>query len=187
MSAIDDSKHVLLGYFLGLPVYLLEENNSLLGHRNPQDGHRIPEHLSLPVIPCGSIVILGGTHVSQVLAFYDPVHCVARYIQFNRQFDPDRIGPDILKACKNLQGDLQTIEYCNWTNQAHLDFRQLCQGAYARYQEMLGFEGWLLLVVGDFVYHVMPSIDPSIGSWRDTHGLELPLTFELISAPYNTR
>lgn len=184
MSAIDNSRHLRIGMFLGIPIYQLLEENCSLGHRNPQDGHRIPKHLELPIVPRGAIVIGGGSGEHPAIALYDPVHCVARYLQYCLSFQPSKMEADLQAACANMQGDLQTIEYCNWTNQNHLDFRKRCAGLYAGYQEELTFEGWLLAVVGEFLFHLVPTFSPQVKAWHEKYASEVDCWFQIISVPY---
>ena len=143
MSAIDTSRHLRIGMLLGVPIYQLLEDNRSLGHRNPQDRHQIPKHLILPVVPRGAIVIGGGSGEHPAIALYDPVHCVARYLEWCLHFEPSKIDEGLKAACAHIQGDLQTIEYCNWRNQDHVDFRKRCGALYDHYQHDLTFEGWL--------------------------------------------
>jgi hypothetical protein len=83
-----------------------------------------------------------------------------------------------------MQGDFQTIEYCNWTNQDHLDFRRRCAGLYALYQDDLTFEGWLLASVGEFIFHVIPSFSPEVQTWHKKYGSDATCWFQVISVPY---
>jgi len=185
MSDIDISKHHRIGMLLGVPIYQLLEDNDSLGHRNPQDGHRLPEHLILPVVPRGAIVIGGGSGEHPAIAFYDPLHCVAKYLEWCLHFEPSKkIEPDLKAACANVQGDLQTIEYCNWTNQNHLDFRKRCAGLYAFYQDELSFEAWLLAALGEFLFHVMPGISPLVEGWHQKYAGEATCWFRVVSIPY---
>jgi hypothetical protein len=169
---------------LGVPIYQLLDDNCSLGHRNPQDRHQIPKHLSLPVVPKGAIVIGGGSGEHPAIALYDPVHCVARYLQYCLHLQPSKIGTDLEAACANMQGDLQTIEYCNWTSQNHLDFRKRCAGVYASYQDDLSFEGWLLAVVGEFLFHVVPTFNPQVQAWHQNYASDATCWFQIISIPY---
>jgi hypothetical protein len=186
MSAIDNSKHLRIGMLLGIPIYQLLEDNHSLGHRNPQDKHEIPRHLILPTVPRGAIVIGGGSGEHPAIALYDPVHCVARYLQYCLEFQPSKIGGDLAAACANMQGDLQTIEYCNWTSQNHLSFRERCAGVYATYQEDMTFEAWLLVVIGEFLFHVVPGFHPRVQTWHGTYVSEAIHRFQIVSIPYET-
>jgi hypothetical protein len=184
MSAIDTSRHLRIGMLLGVPIYQLLEENTSLGHRNPQDGHRIPDHLSLPTVPKGAVVIGGGSGEHPAVALYDPLHSVAKYLEWCLRYESSQIESDLKVACVNMQGDLQTIEYCNWTNQHHVDFRKRCAGLYAFYQEDLSFEAWLLVTVGEFLFHVMPSFNPQVQVWHDKYCSKATCSFQAISIPY---
>ncbi|MEX0718300.1 MAG: hypothetical protein WD066_17025, partial [Planctomycetaceae bacterium] len=186
MSAIDNSKHWRIGMLLGIPLYQLLEDNHSLGHRNPQDRHRIPKHLNLPTVPSGAIVIGGGSGEHPAIALYDPNHCVARYLEFCMRFEPSRIDAELTAACANMQGDLQTVEYCNWKSQDHSDFRRRCSGLYDSYRDELSFEGWLLIVVGEFLFHVLPTYSVPIQNWRRKYRAEATCWFNAISIPYDS-
>lgn len=186
MSAIDTSKHLRIGLLLQVPIFQLLEDNVSLGHRNPQDGHQIPKHLILPTVPRGALVIGGGSGDHPAIALYDPDHCVARYLEFCMRFDPLKVDHDLKQACANMQGDLQTIEYCGWSSQDHLAFRERCSGLYGPYQDELSFEGWLLMVVGEFLFHVIPTYSPRIQSWHQSYRTEATCWFKLVSIPYDS-
>ncbi|MBA4148664.1 MAG: hypothetical protein H0X66_11170 [Verrucomicrobia bacterium] len=186
MSAIDTSKHLRIGVLLQVPIYQLLEDNNSLGHRNPQDGHQIPQHLSLPTVPRGALVIGGGSGEHPAIALYDPGHCVARYLEFCMRFDPSKMEDDLKRACANMQGDLQTIEYCSWGNQDHLAFRERCSGLYRPHQEELSFEGWLLMALGEFLFHVIPTYSLQIQRWHERYRAEAPCWFNAVSIPYDS-
>lgn len=183
MSEIDNSKHLLIGSFLGLPLYQLLEDNNSLAHRNPQDRHQMPQHFLRASVPKGALVIGGGSGEHPAIALYDPTHCVARYLQFCLEARQSEIDAELERACANMQGDLQTLEYCNWTNQDHLDFRQRC-GFFYRYQDELTFEGWLLISVGEFIFHMIPSFNNEIDAWYQKYADAATYWFNIVTIPY---
>ena len=174
---------------LGIPLYQLIEDNRSLGRRNPQDGHQMPKHLISHVVPKGAIVIGGGSGEHPAIALHDPDHCVARYLEFCMRREPSKMDPSLKKACANMQGDLQTVEYCKWTNQDHMDFRQRCSGLYGLYglyEDEPSFEAWLLLAVGEFVFHVLPTYSTMIQSWHQKYRTESTCWFNAVSIPYDS-
>jgi hypothetical protein len=184
MSAIDGSSHLRIGMLLGVPLYQLLEDNLSLGHRNPQDGHQIPKHLIHPTVPSGALVIGGGSGEHPAIVLYDPNHCVARYLEFCLRFEPVKMDAELRTACANMQGDFQTVEYCNWRNQNHLDFRRRCSWLYDPYRDELSFEGWLLIAVGEFIFQLIPSFSPLVLSWHQKYQAEVMCCFHAVSIPY---
>jgi len=138
----------------------------------------------LPIVPKGAIVIGGGSGEHPAIALFDPDHCVARYLEFCMRFEPSKIDSGLKKACANMQGDLQTIEYCNWKNQDHLNFRKRCAGLYEPYRDELSFEGWLLMAVGEFIFHVIPGYSANIKEWHSKYHLLASCWFNAIAIPY---
>jgi len=184
MSAIDNSKHWRIGMLLGVPVYQLLEDNHSLVHRNPQDRHQIPKHLIGAVVPKGTIVVGGGSGEHPAIVLYDPSHCVARYLEFRLQTGQLKADPELKAACANMQGDLQTIEYCNWTNQNHLDFQKRCAWLSDRYKDRLTFEGWLMMSVGEFIFQAIPSFNQQIKVWHEKYASTAICWFGAVSIPY---
>ena len=129
-------------------------------------------------------MIGGGSGEHPAIALYDPVHCVARYLEWCLHFEPSKIDEGLKATCAHVQGDLQTIEYCEWRNQDHVDFRKRCDALYANYQDDLTFEAWLLAAVGEFVFHVIPAFSPLVQVWHEKYASEATCWFHAISIPY---
>jgi len=186
MSAIDDVKHFRLGSFLGLPLYQ-PLGNAILVHRNPQDGHRLPQHFNLVEnVREGVLVLGGGSGEHPAIIFHDPDHCVARYLEFCLRFDPPAVDENLTAACANMQGDLQTIEYCDWTSQNHIDFRERCAYRFRHHNDELSFEAWLLMSVGEFIFHVIPSFSSCIQRWRAQYAEQATCWFQNVQIPYDS-
>ncbi|HEY1170610.1 MAG TPA: hypothetical protein VGH19_04500 [Verrucomicrobiae bacterium] len=188
MSAIDTIEHLRIGSFLGLPLYQpLGINPTSLVHRNPQDGHRLPKHLIMTDNVCAGVLVLGGgSGEHPAIVFHDPDHCVARYLEYCLHFDPPVPDPNLTAACANMQGDLQTIEYCDWTSADHLDFRERCAYQFRHYKDEISFEAWLLMSVGEFVFHTIPSYSDRIQGWRNQYAEQATCWFRNVLIPYDS-
>jgi len=185
MSAIDTTYHFRIGEFLRVPLYQ-PLGNAHLVHRNPQDGHRIPQHLMLVEnVRPGVLVLGGGSGEHPAIIFHDPDHCVARYLEYCLQLGESAVDQTLKTACENMQGDLQTIEYCDWTNQNHIDFRERCAYAFRHFKEEMRFEAWLLMSIGEFVFHLIPTFSPRIQSWHKNYTGQT-FWFKNVQIPYDT-
>ena len=186
MSSIDTSKHLRIGMLSGVPIYQLLEDNHSLTQRNGQGGHRMPEHFVDSFVPAGAIVIGGGSGEHPALALYDPDHCVARYLHFCLDFDSMEIPPELESAWANMQGALQTLEYCEWQSQDHVDFRRRCFGLYEVYKDEMTFEAWILVAVGDFLFQLIPNYSPQIRKWHAMYHSDGMYCLNAICVPYDS-
>src|SRR5688500_14847587 len=182
MSAIDTIKHRRIGLFYDIPVYQPLESG-VLGYRNLQDEHRMPPQIRQDNIDVACILIGGGSGEHPAIIFHDIEHGVALYIDYYK-IQPE-ILPDIALKTSAHQGYLQTIQYSNWTNQDHVDFRKRCSFRFDHFVADLCFEHWLLLNVGEFVFHLMPAFSKRTLKWKDSLGSNhLRPLFDGITIPY---
>jgi len=182
MSEIGSTPHLLVGMFFGIPVYQpLGTGN--IGYRNPQDGHRLPPQIyPLNNVDVCTLLIGGGSGEHPAIVFHDVEHAVARYIVFASS--GDEIPQEISDKAKAIQGDLQTIEYCDWNNETHVEFRKRCDFQFRLSADEMSFEAWLLLNVGEFVFHMIPGY--TMGTKRLTKlAPQVPMiSFQNILIPY---
>jgi len=155
MSEIDGIQHLRIGLFFGVPVYQPLVTGDI-GYRNPQDRHRLPPQMyPLKNVDVCCLLIGGGSGEHPAIIFRDVEHALARYIVFASS--KNEIPQEISSKAKAVQSDLQTIEYCNWKNEDHIDFRKRCEFDFNLHADQMSFEGWLLLNVGEFLFHLIPS------------------------------
>ena len=182
MTELGSTKY-LIGMLLGVPLYQPLPGERF--HRNTQDGRRIPKHLIWPAEFDDQMLVLGdGSGGHPAIVFADVDHCVARYLRWCLGLEAVEADATLKAGCANMQGDIQTIEYWNWTNKNHLVFRRRCSFFYSHFEGRMSFEGWLLASVGEFVFHVIPSFSPVINDWHKKYTDRARKEFKSILIPY---
>jgi hypothetical protein len=183
MSEIDGIPHLRVGIFFGLPVYQPLAAGDI-GYRNPQDGHRLPPQMyPLNNVDVCCLLIGGGAGEHPAIIFRDVEHAVARYIVFASSNNETPL--QIADKAKAVRGDLQTIDYCNWRNEDHIAFRKRCESIYNFHADTMSFETWLLLNVGEFLFHVIPSYTMGTKRLVELLSWEPFISFQSILTPYS--
>lgn len=150
MSHIDSFHHSIVGYFLGIPVYLpLEDIDG--------DFHCSTRQL----------VIGGGSGEHPALVVADPPAAVARFLEEEiDSLDLDDKRRDAWKAVYEpfVEWDHDNIlRFPGWTVEAHHAFYERCQSAcavnaYSIYSKTKSLETWLILGFGEFVFFSLPQL-----------------------------
>jgi|GEM_PF-5741411 len=185
MSDIDTCKHLRLGLFLGIPLYEILQDTDALHSVNNQDHLNLPKHHEKAFVAKGSLALGGGSGEHPALIFHNPTYCVARYLIDILPTDSANSDHELVAKSCCIQEDLQTLEYCKWTHMDHIRFHDQCRHLYLSYgiEPEYSFEAWLMMIVGAFLFHVNPSYNATIQSWRDKFP-NTPVCFNLIAIPY---
>lgn len=154
MSHIDSFKHSIVGYFLGIPVYLpLEEING--------DFQCTPEQL----------LIGGGSGEHPALVVADPPAAVARFLDEeidSLNLDRERRAAWTAAYESFVEWNHENIlRFPGWTVETHHAFYERCIGAravnpYSTYRHTKSLEAWLVLGFGEFVFFSLPRLAEEI-------------------------
>lgn len=148
MSHIDSFKHEIVGLFGSLPVYhpleAIEGDFKCMPHQ---------------------LVLGGGSGEHPALVFEDLTACVALFLgdvslrNKNLKF----LGPVISSHLPDSIEELLT--FYDWNEHTHQAFYAICtsEGLPNPYQpnyHKMGYEKWLLMGIGEFVFYACPNLCP---------------------------
>lgn len=162
MSEIDTVEHFFLGYFYGVPLYQPLETGCI--------GKSCFENNECN-ISYGKLIIGGGDGEHPAIIFHDIEFCVAKWLLYF--FSEDELSENILSAIKDIisHRNLNDImEYCKWDNETHRLFFNNCMNGYDTFSDEFGFEEWMVLNIGEFVYISMFNISDTIADWHNAIG-----------------
>ena len=149
MSSIDSFAHSLVGYFVGLPVYLPKEDI---------DGE----------FRCTTKqLLLGGGSGEHPAVVIEPLAAVARFLE--RELPNTNMSPELLeKWCTVYKpyleyDDAKLLTFFEWKINTYHSFFERCHNSntinsYHVYSDRMSLNEWLILGFGEFVFFSLPNL-----------------------------
>jgi len=149
MSDIYVIKHLRVGTFLGIPVYMLLEDGCWLGSKK----FREPSYVAYKK----AISIGGGSGEHPALVINDPACCVAIYLRH-----AGLASKSIDTLAKRRTSAYMT--YCDGMTAAQ--WKAVFQNDFAIWKTSLSFDRWVATCIGEFIFFMLHEEYPEIRKWR---------------------
>lgn len=164
MSHIDSFKHEIVGNFGRIPVY-----------------HPLEEIEGDFICGPGNLLIGGGSGEHPAIVVRNPTAAVAEFLSYElshysseddvKEYPILKVKAKWLKIIKphfNLRHN-RIIEFCEWHVSTYVNFEEHCrseglQNPYDPARHERGFEDWLIVSLGEFIFYAMPQLASEIVS-----------------------
>ncbi len=159
MSHIDSFKHMIVGDFIGIPVYFpLEDIDGDFKCTTKQ------------------LLIGGGSGEHPALVIKNPLAATAMFL--DEEIDGLNLNEEQLKAWKSIYSQYMSwdyeeiIQFYEWNIETYHNFYERCKNdflpnSYRIYEESKSIEEWLILGFGEFFFFSMPELVNEIVSGLD--------------------